>query len=88
MKIDEGLIEFLINNHLQAAIHHFNQTQDQSKLDKETDYCIEQIKVCANTDTMKTIEKLLSSLNFKSELELQNLGTLKAIKLLKRKTNV
>lgn len=85
MSIDTDLVKHLISFNLQPAITYFEQTNDQTKLEQEIDFCIKQITVCKDTDTLETLKKLKNSLIFESEIRKEKTGLLKAIEILEAK---
>lgn len=85
MSIDTDLVKHLINFNLQPAITYFEQTNDQTKLEQEIEFCIKQITVCKDTDTLETLKKLKNSLIFESEIRKEKTGLLKAIEILEAK---
>lgn len=87
MNVDTNLVKSLISFNLQPAITYFEQTKDQRKLEKEIEFCIEQITVWKETNTEETLKKLKSSLIFDSEIRKEKMGLLKAIEILETKYN-
>lgn len=84
--VDFSLVQHLRHNKLQPAILKFEQTGDDSELLNQVDFCIKKISVAVDTDTEATIKKLISSLEFDSDLTKDKNGLLKAVEILKAKS--
>lgn len=88
MHVNNELVARLIQRNITPAIHYFEQTKDSSRLEHQINFCVQQIIVCLNSDTVATIKALLQHLIAKSQHSSEHSGWRKAFELFNNKYKV